>query len=56
MQIREISGQETLFEATSPILGNLTFETCDANGRSIGQAGQITFKPWENKFIRLKWE
>ena len=56
MQIREIGGKETTFEAASPVLGNIAFEPCDANGNRIEQTGQITLKPWENKFIKVKWQ
>jgi len=56
LQIREIGGKPTIFEATSPVLGNLIHEPCDANGNRIGQAEQITLKPWETKFIKLKWQ
>jgi hypothetical protein len=55
LQIREIGGKSTVFNATSPLLGALHFESCDATGKPIEQPEPITFKPWENKFIKIKW-
>ncbi len=55
LQIREIGGKQALFDAKSSLLGSLSFEPCDANGKRIGQTGQVSLNPWENKFIKVKW-
>ena len=56
LQMREIGGKQAIFDAKSSIItGAMRFGVCDANGSLIGQTGQIVFKPWENKFIKIKW-
>ena len=56
LQLRETAGQPASFNATSSILPALRFEVCDVNGKQIGTSGQIALKPWENKFIKLRWD
>jgi alpha-mannosidase len=56
LQMREIGGKQAVFDAQSSVIpGALRFEICDANGNPVGKTGQISFKPWENKFIKIMW-
>jgi hypothetical protein len=56
LQLREIGGKQTLFDARSPVREKLHFEVCDANADLIGSQGPILLNPWENKFIKVSWE
>ncbi|MDR2764732.1 MAG: glycosyl hydrolase family 38, partial [Tannerella sp.] len=56
LQLREIGGKQTLFDARSPAGKKLHFEVCDANADVTDSKTPIMLNPWENKFIKLRWE
>ncbi len=56
LQLREIGGKETKFSAESNNVRITKATVCDATGTPISKEKNISFKPWENKFIKLSWK
>lgn len=54
LQIREVEGKESIFNATSPLV-SISFSECDALGNELKQQQDIVFKGFANKFIKIKW-
>jgi len=54
LQMREIGGKYTPLTITSPYLGSLTVQECSPVGEVLSDK-KVSFKPWENKFIKISW-
>ena len=56
LQLREIGGKTADFSATSDKLTFTDVTVCDVVGEPLrGESASLTFRPWENKFIKLAW-
>ena len=56
LQLREIGGRTADFSVTSDKLTFTEVTVCDVVGEPLrGESASLTFRPWENKFIKLAW-
>ena len=56
LQLREIGGRTADFSVTSDKLTFTDVTVCDVVGEPLrGESASLTFRPWENKFIKLAW-
>ena len=55
LQLREIAGRQAVFSASSPVVDLRKPVACDATGRECPSKDGVTFKPWETRFVKLRW-
>ncbi len=54
LQLREIGGEDSPIEISSPYNGNLVVKECNPLGEELPTGDEIRINAWENKFVKIK--